>query len=55
MVLSTLAEQPLQRTPQITFFEQVVAHGLEQRFGVQVENVLGAIPVAVAEDGHGAS
>ncbi len=50
LVLSALAEQPLQRAPQVALFEQVVAHGLEQRLGVEVEDVLGAVPGAVAED-----
>ena len=50
LVLSALAEQPLQRAQQITFFDQIVAHGVEERLGVQVQDVLAAILRAIPKN-----
>jgi hypothetical protein len=51
---SPLAEEALERSQQIAFFEQVVAHRVQERLGVQVQDVLRPVPVAVVERvGHG--
>ncbi len=49
LILGALTEQPLQRSQQIALLEQVVAHRVQKRLGVQVQDMLRPVPAAVVE------
>jgi hypothetical protein len=49
LVLGALAEEALESAPEIALLEEVVAHGIEERLGVEVQDVLGAVPERVAK------
>ena len=47
--LEALLHHPAQRRVEVAVVEQVVAHLVEQRLGVEVEAGLGAVPARVPE------
>jgi hypothetical protein len=47
--LRTLPKQSLQRPEEVALFQEIVAHRIEQRFGVQIEDVLRSVPRSVSE------
>ena len=54
LVLGPLAEEALQRAQQVALFQQIVTHRIQQRFGVQVQDVLRPVPGAVTKQArHG--
>jgi len=50
LVLCALTEQSLEGAKEVTFFEKVIAHSVEQRLGVEIQDVLAAVPRAIPKD-----